>query len=73
MRRYLSLSKPTNGPTLGEVQAIIAELVAEGLVRDSGRRESGRIVWVASEFLDGDTSSNPYDPTPGDAGHGDTT
>lgn len=54
--------KPTKAPTLREVQAIIAELVAEGLVHDSGRRHNGRVVWVASEFFDGQKCSDPDDP-----------
>jgi hypothetical protein len=33
-----------------KVRAAREELVAEGLLRDSGRRRNGRIVWVITEL-----------------------
>ena len=33
-----------------EVRAARASLVAEGLIRDSGRRRNGQIVWVITEL-----------------------
>lgn len=36
-----------NAPTLQEIQESIAILERQGLIRDSGKRRGGKIVWEA--------------------------
>ena len=43
-----------------ECEAIIQEMVAEGYLRDSGRRRNGQIVWVSTRLLeDEDDTGEP--------------
>lgn len=43
--------------TKDEIKQALAALVEKGLIKDSGRRRNGQIVWVCTEFDDSETDS----------------
>lgn len=51
VKRCGTVQAPTKKELRAEADLIIARLVAKGLIKDSGRRRKGQIVWVCA-FID---------------------